>query len=69
MTKEILDVGRGSVGILTTGRKLMVVDRPNYRRTEGGFEESNVLAKPKQEQGQTRSHLVYHMQDEGTPQE
>jgi hypothetical protein len=37
-TTKILDEGRGSVGSLTTGRKLVPIDRPNYLRTERGFE-------------------------------
>jgi hypothetical protein len=38
MTTQISNVGRGSKGSLATGRKLVSTDRPNYRRTEGGFE-------------------------------
>jgi hypothetical protein len=46
MTTEVSDVGRGSVGSLATGRESVPADGPNYRRTEGGFEESNISAEP-----------------------
>jgi hypothetical protein len=42
MTKEVLDTGRGFAGNLAIGREPIPTDRPNYQRTEGGFEEFNV---------------------------
>jgi hypothetical protein len=45
-TKKISNVGRGSAGSLATGRKPVPIDRPNYQRTEGVFEESHVSAEP-----------------------
>jgi hypothetical protein len=46
MTTEISNAGRGSEGSLATRRKPVPTDRPSYRRTEGGFEESHIPAEP-----------------------
>jgi hypothetical protein len=43
---EFPDAGRGSTGSHATGRKLVSTDIPSYQRTEGGYKELNVLAKP-----------------------
>ena len=45
-TTEVSDTGRGSAGSLATGREPIPAYIPIYRRIEGGFEESNILAKP-----------------------
>ena len=41
-TTEISDADRGFVGNLATRRKPIPTNKPNYRRIEGGFEESNI---------------------------
>jgi hypothetical protein len=46
MTTEVSDTSRGSAGSLATGREPVPADGPNYRRIEGGFEESNISAEP-----------------------
>jgi hypothetical protein len=69
VTTKVSETGRGSARSPATGRKPISVDRSIHRRTKGGFEELNIPAKPEQKKGQTRSRLVYHMQDERTPQE
>jgi hypothetical protein len=45
-TTEVSDADRGSIGSLSIGRELVPADGPGYRRTEGRFEEINILAKP-----------------------
>jgi hypothetical protein len=44
-TVEVSDADRGSTGSLAAGREPVPVDRPNYQRIEGGFEEPNILVE------------------------
>jgi hypothetical protein len=43
---EVPDTGRGYACNLATGIKPVQENRPNYRRTEGGFEEINISVEP-----------------------
>jgi hypothetical protein len=46
LRQQKFQTGRGSAGSPATRRKSVSADRPSYRRTEGGFEELNISAKP-----------------------
>jgi hypothetical protein len=45
-TTKISNAGRGSTGILATGREPIPTNEPCYRGIEEGFEEFNILVEP-----------------------